>query len=423
MPPGRASSRPGAGTVGLMELLLLGTGAASGRPAAGCACVSCLDAATAGVARAPTGMLLDGVVLIDPGAHATLSAARFGRALADVRLVLHTDERVTPTLAGVRRYGPTAVEPDVEPARPGDRITLDGYRITVLAAGRDRALAFDVTAPDDTRLLYVPAGRRPDPDAVNGAGFDVVLLDVFAAPESLGELRSSGAVLPGTTVLAAHVGHQAGPEDSLRELAARWGCRLPTDGAVIRSTDAAELTARPPRRTLVLGGASSGKSARAEALLLAEPSVRYVATGGERAGDLEWRARVTAHQRRRPAHWQTLETTDLTPLLSRPGPPLLVDCLSLWLTSVLDAAGAFDDQRWRSGAADEVGRRVDELVEAWRRAACRVVAVSSEVGAGVVPATSSGRRFRDALGRLNARLAAESEQVLLTVAGRLLPLR
>jgi adenosylcobinamide kinase/adenosylcobinamide-phosphate guanylyltransferase len=406
-----------------MEVLLLGTGAPSGRPTPGCACASCLDAAAMSVARAPTGVLVDDLLLIDPGVDAALTAARAGRSLAGVRLVLRTDDRPLPPLpAGARGYGPT-LGPPADRARPGQRITVAGYQISVVATGAAGSLGYAVTATDGTRLLYAPAGAAPDPRAVPGGGFDVALLDVFGSPGLLGALRAAGAVRPDTIVLAAHVDHRAGPEDALRAGAARWGCLLPADGQLVRSGTPAPVASPAPRRTLVLGGASSGKSAAAEHLLLAEPAVRYVATGGERAGDPEWRARVAAHQRRRPAHWRTLETTDLAPLLSRPGPPLLVDCLSLWLTAVLEDAGAFDEPRGRSGAADEVSRRVVELVEAWRQAACPVVAVSSEVGGGVVPATSSGRRFRDALGRLNARLAAESERVLLTVAGQVLTLR
>ncbi len=90
---------------------------------------------------------------------------------------------------------------------------------------------------------------------------------------------------------------------------------------------------------------------------------------------------------------------------------------------MLEQAGAFDEPTPAPDADTRVRRRVDELVAAWRQARGRVVAVSGEVGSGVVPATSSGRRFRDELGRLNARLAAESEHVLLTVAGQALTLR
>ena len=141
--------------------------------------------------------------------------------------------------------------------------------------------------------------------------------------------------------------------------------------------------------------------------------MRYAATGGTREGDAEWAARVAVHQGRRPPGWRTLETTDLVPLLAEPG-PLLVDCLALWLTAVLDDVGAWDGD---ASALEKAHDRVDELVAAWRLAPGPVVAVSNEVGSGVVPATASGRMFRDELGRLNARIAAQSDQVVLLVAG------
>ena len=89
----------------------------------------------------------------------------------------------------------------------------------------------------------------------------------------------------------------------------------------------------------------------------------------------------------------------------------------------MDTAGAWDDDAWRNGAAEKVRAGTDALTAAWRATRRTVVAVSNEVGSGVVPATSSGRRFRDELGRLNAALAEQSEHVLLVVAGQALPLR
>jgi adenosylcobinamide kinase/adenosylcobinamide-phosphate guanylyltransferase len=175
----------------------------------------------------------------------------------------------------------------------------------------------------------------------------------------------------------------------------------------------------------VLGGARSGKSAEAERRLAAHPEVLYVATSADRPGDEEWRQRIAAHRERRPAGWRTAETRDLLPLLAAPAgaPALLIDCLALWLTHTMDDLGAWDDARWRSGAAADLRERVDALAAAVRATRRTVVAVSNEVGSGVVPATPAGRRFRDALGRLNAAVAAECEQVLLVVAGQALVLR
>jgi adenosylcobinamide kinase/adenosylcobinamide-phosphate guanylyltransferase len=91
----------------------------------------------------------------------------------------------------------------------------------------------------------------------------------------------------------------------------------------------------------------------------------------------------------------------------------------MWLTGVIDEVGAWDGI---AGSNDAIEARVDDLVDAWRTTRARVVGVSSEVGAGIVPPTSSGRRFRDELGRLNQRIAAESEELTLVVAGQAVPL-
>jgi adenosylcobinamide kinase / adenosylcobinamide-phosphate guanylyltransferase len=177
------------------------------------------------------------------------------------------------------------------------------------------------------------------------------------------------------------------------------------------------------RRTLVLGGARSGKSAVAERRFAGVRGVTYVATGGSRPDDPDWAGRVAAHRARRPPGWRTVETVDLEPLLRDPPGPLLVDCLTLWLTAVMDETGAWDDDRWTGGARDQVAARVAGLAGAWSSAAGPVVAVSSEVGLGVVPATAAGRRFRDELGRLNAAVADASDEVLLVVAGQVLRIR
>jgi adenosylcobinamide kinase/adenosylcobinamide-phosphate guanylyltransferase len=98
---------------------------------------------------------------------------------------------------------------------------------------------------------------------------------------------------------------------------------------------------------------------------------------------------------------------------------VLLDAVGTWLTGVLDRAGAWDGAAgWRAAVDDQVAA----LVDAWRARTGVVVAVSDEVGWGVVPETPAGRLFRAELGRVNRLLAAESEQVLLVVAGRVLEL-
>jgi adenosylcobinamide kinase/adenosylcobinamide-phosphate guanylyltransferase len=176
-------------------------------------------------------------------------------------------------------------------------------------------------------------------------------------------------------------------------------------------------------RVLVLGGARSGKSAFAESLLGEAGLVDYVATsvvaavaGGE---DAEWAARVRAHQARRPSGWATIETTELTPVLAAaPGPgrgnPVLLDSVTAWLTAVLDQARAWEQH---AGWRESLDAQVEEFTQAWARTPRTVVAVSDEVGGGVVPGSAAGRMFRDELGTLNQRLAASADQVWLITAG------
>jgi adenosylcobinamide kinase/adenosylcobinamide-phosphate guanylyltransferase len=163
----------------------------------------------------------------------------------------------------------------------------------------------------------------------------------------------------------------------------------------------------------VLGGARSGKSAHAEGLV--SGTVTYVATGRRDPTDADWQARIAAHVARRPSNWSTLETSDLPPVLSDVPGTVLVDDLATWLTGVLDDTGAWE------GPVDEARVRCDALVDAVARRSDPLVLVSAEVGLGVVPATRSGRLFRDELGSLNAGLAQVCDEVLLLVAG--LPLR
>ena len=172
-------------------------------------------------------------------------------------------------------------------------------------------------------------------------------------------------------------------------------------------------------RTLVLGGTRSGKSAHAEGLLPGEAPATYVATARRDPDDTEWSARIAAHVARRPAHWRTVEAgpADLAGVLSaaRAGdPPLLVDDIATWLTGVLDDAGGWDGD---AEALARVGSAADALVRAVAGCTARLVLVSAEVGLGVVPATRSGRLFRDSLGALNARLGEVCDEALFLLAG------
>ena len=181
------------------------------------------------------------------------------------------------------------------------------------------------------------------------------------------------------------------------------------------------LPGRPRRgrafRVLVLGGARSGKSVTAERMLAERDQVDYVACGlPADDSDPSWAERVRLHLERRPARWTTLETLDLEGVLGDAdrGVPVLVDCLSTWLAGVMDECGLWAG---KASADKELAARVDGLMHAWRSTSRVVVAVSNEVGSGVVPATASGIRFRDELGRLNAGVAGDCEQAWLCTAG------
>ncbi|MGI8667934.1 MAG: bifunctional adenosylcobinamide kinase/adenosylcobinamide-phosphate guanylyltransferase [Jatrophihabitans sp.] len=175
-------------------------------------------------------------------------------------------------------------------------------------------------------------------------------------------------------------------------------------------------------RVFVTGAARSGKSHWAEQRAAAAGlPVTYVATGpAPSAEDPEWAGRVAAHRRRRPADWHTEETTELAPLLTRTGTVLLIDCLTLWLSEVMTRCEVWDAPLG-SAAWQQLAARTDELVEAWVGAPGPAIAVTNEVGWGVVPAHQMGRLFRDELGTLNRRIAAASDEAWLLTAG--IPLR
>ncbi|MEU7579259.1 bifunctional adenosylcobinamide kinase/adenosylcobinamide-phosphate guanylyltransferase [Streptomyces sp. NPDC041068] len=403
-----------------MELTLLGTGAPGGLPLPDCPCAACATA-LGDAARAATALLVDGVLLLDLTPGAAFAAARAGHSLGGVRQVLLSHPHDGP-----------AVEVPAGLPQPGR--VADGRELALLTGHRVRAVALDapgsgyeVTGPDGERLLYLPPGGAPA-GLLEGNGdarripYEMVVADVVGRPDGLARLRAAGTVGPTTDVIAVHIGHEVPPGRELTRRLAAVGARAVPDGTTL-AVGAYEDVPDVPRRTLVLGGARSGKSVEAERRLEAFPDVLYVATGGTRNGDAEWAQRVSLHRERRPGSWRTAETCDLVPLLAQDGPPLLIDCLSLWLTHVMDEVKAWDDAEWAGGGERELRARVAELADAVRASRRTVVAVSNEVGSGIVPATASGRRYRDELGRLNAAFAAECEHVLLIVAGQALPLR
>jgi adenosylcobinamide kinase / adenosylcobinamide-phosphate guanylyltransferase len=184
---------------------------------------------------------------------------------------------------------------------------------------------------------------------------------------------------------------------------------------------------------LVLGGSRSGKSAFAEQLLDGWLEVTYLATSRVDDADGEWAARVAAHRSRRPAAWTTLETTSPAELVR--GGAVLVDSVTTWVAALMDESGVWDapdpggahaaggggahaEPAGDAGAAlQRLATRCDALVNNWVMSPAHVVAVSDEVGLGVVPETRAGRLFRDTLGAVNQRLAATADEVWFVVAG------
>jgi adenosyl cobinamide kinase/adenosyl cobinamide phosphate guanylyltransferase len=160
--------------------------------------------------------------------------------------------------------------------------------------------------------------------------------------------------------------------------------------------------------TLVLGGARSGKSAVAEAIAARLPQpVTYLATARVEPTDEEWVARVEAHRRRRDPAWATVEVRDgqLARVLREVAGSALLDSIGTWVS----AADGFSVDV--TAVATALGERDGDTV-----------LVSEEVGLGVHPSTEEGRHFRDALGDVNRAIADRADEVLLVVAGRVLPL-
>lgn len=175
---------------------------------------------------------------------------------------------------------------------------------------------------------------------------------------------------------------------------------------------------RPDRRILITGGVRSGKSRYGETLLAESPEVTYVATGPvpDPATDPEWAARILDHRAQRPAHWSTLETSDVAGVLRSVSGAIMIDCLGTWLTAVIDGLGSWEEPivRWRSDFHDQLR----DLISAWQHRQSLAIAVTNEVGWGLVSTYRSGRVFTELLGLVNQEMAAASDEVILVVAGR-----
>ncbi len=158
--------------------------------------------------------------------------------------------------------------------------------------------------------------------------------------------------------------------------------------------------------TLVLGGARSGKSAFAESLVEATGGGIYVATA--QARDTEMEARIEAHKKRRGPSWRSIEEpTDLAEILinlQNETTPVLVDCLTLWLSNILEAERNIDDE-------------IATLCNVASSLNYPLVLVSNEIGLGVIPENVLARRFIDLHGSMNQWVATVAGQVVMVTAG------
>ena len=423
-----------------MHALLIGTGGTNGWPEDGCRCASCTRAAAGGLTRRPARVLVDGTLEFIPYRQIRTGTGQPGEA---------------------------------------------AHHIAQLSGG------FDITSPDGGRLLLAAGpGQVPEP-APDASPYDIVLLDLLAGPAQLGRLRAAGLILGHTKVAALYADHRISSEQELARRCELWRAAVYQDGQLVTSLapgvpeviPAPATAAAGPHRTLIIGGARSGKSTEAELRLAAEPTVTYLAAGPWAATappaatlaaatqvtatppaatapaaiqaappaaslatasvaaawtsehpdesparvwpgpdgepDTEWAQRVARHQARRPPWWRTIESLDIAGTLRQESGAVLIDGIGTWLAAVMDEVGMWTDDSPGAGASAELlGARIDDLIDAWRQTSAIVVAVTDEVGSGLVPPYPAGRAFRDQLGWLNQRLAAESEVNLLVVAGR-----
>jgi adenosyl cobinamide kinase/adenosyl cobinamide phosphate guanylyltransferase len=162
--------------------------------------------------------------------------------------------------------------------------------------------------------------------------------------------------------------------------------------------------------TLILGGARSGKSRFALELQPANTRVSFIATA--LASDAEMAERIERHRAERPRHWRTVEEPcELVACLREAcadADAVIVDCLTVWVANLM----------LRGDADAHVLKQADELAGLLALRSADVTLVSNEVGLGVHPATEDGRHFRDLLGMVNQRIAADADRVVLMVAGQ-----
>src|SRR5947208_15142742 len=165
--------------------------------------------------------------------------------------------------------------------------------------------------------------------------------------------------------------------------------------------------------TLVLGGARSGKSRFAQSLCDPARRVAYLATAT--AEDEEVRARIARHRLDRPSAWTTLEEpVGIAKVVDQHAPffnVLILDCLTLWLSNWCREYRSHSPEQLELSVLEEIER----LSAATRKS--HLIAVSDEVGCGIVPESALGRRFRDLQGIVNQRVAGKAQTVYQMVAG------
>ncbi|HAT3903125.1 TPA: bifunctional adenosylcobinamide kinase/adenosylcobinamide-phosphate guanylyltransferase [Citrobacter koseri] len=172
---------------------------------------------------------------------------------------------------------------------------------------------------------------------------------------------------------------------------------------------------------LVTGGARSGKSRHAEALIADSPQVLYIATS--QIFDEEMAARIQHHRDGRPPHWRTAECwRHLDALITPDNAPeeaILLECVTTMVTNLLFAMGGdTDPDNWDYAAMEQaIEDEICALIDACQRCPAQVVLVTNEVGMGIVPENRLARHFRDIAGRVNQRLAAAADEVWLVVSG------
>ena len=281
---------------------------------------------------------------------------------------------------------------------------------TLSGGERQRAVLARALAQEAPLLLLdeptsaLDAGRQQEAlELIDGLRLDAGLTVVAA----MHDLTLAGLYAPKLLLLS---GGRIVAEGAAAEVLDRAADR----GALRRTRSRARGRGDPGAAVslvVLLGGARSGKSALAQRLAGEEATL--IATAA--ALDSEMEERIRRHRAERPSGWTTVEETiELGAALAEVGPQssVVVDCLSLWVANLLEAG-------WADGAVEATAGSV---AGAAAGRAGLTVAVSNEVGMGIVPVTALGRRYRDVLGRVNASWVEAADRALLVVAGKAIPL-